>query len=295
MFRRALWALAVPLLLALAVPAHAQESYLDVEIIRVKPDKTAEFDAITKKMVDANRRNNGDRWLAMESVYGEGNVVLFISTRSSYADVDKGSDAFTAALNKAFGKEATDKLFNDLNSCIASSRSELRRRRWDLSRKVPTDPAALAKLVGEARFLRTTAVRVRPGRIADFEALLKDTKAAGEQNANAQPLLISQVVEGSRGTVFYVSALRSSLAGFDNNPTTREILGDEGYKKFLQANADDVDGSDSTLYRFSPELSNPPDEYVAAAPDFWRPKAAAPAAAPKPKPAAKPAGEKPKP
>jgi len=80
------------------------------------------------------------------------------------------------------------------------------------------------------------------------------------------------VIEGSKGTHFYISTLRSSLAGFDKNPTVREILGEEGYKKFLQVNAESVESTESALYRFSPELSNPPQEFVAAAPDFWSPK-----------------------
>jgi hypothetical protein len=79
-------------------------------------------------------------------------------------------------------------------------------------------------------------------------------------------------MEGSKGTTFYVSALRASLGGFDKNPTLREILGEEGYKRFLQVNAESVESTESALYRFSPELSNPPEEVMAAAPDFWQPK-----------------------
>src|SRR4029077_16308542 len=100
------------------------------------------------------------------------------------------------------------------------------------SRKAPADPAAYAKLIGETRYLRTTAVHIKPGHIAEFEALMKDLKAAGEANPKPHPVFVSQAVEGSRGTVFYVSGLRSSLAGFDNNVSNQDLLGDEGYKKF---------------------------------------------------------------
>jgi hypothetical protein len=98
-------------------------------------------------------------------------------------------------------------------------------------------------------------------------------KEAGEKNPNAQPVFISQVVEGGKGATFYVSTLRSSFGGFDHNPTTREILGEEGYKKFQQINADTVETAESTLYRFAPDISNPPDEIAKVAADFWRPKA----------------------
>jgi hypothetical protein len=292
-FRKALWALAVVVCLAAPVAAQAPGDYLDVFIVKVKPEKLADFQALNKKWADANRRYNGDRWLALEALYGEGNVYQFTSTRKDYADVDQAFEASMQAANKAFGKEAAQKMEQDFMNCLVWSRSELRRRRWDLSRKAPKDAESYAKLIGESRLLRTTAVHIRPGRVDDFEALLKDVKEAGEKNPNTQPVLVSQVIEGAKGTTFYVSTLRSSMGGFDHNPTIREILGDEGYKKFQQVNADAVEMAESTLYRFSPELSNPPEEIAQVASDFWHPKAVMAAASkPKPKSTVEPAAEK---
>jgi len=272
-FRRALWALAVVVCLAAPVAVQAQGDYLDVYIVKVKPEKLADFQALTKKWADANRRFNGDRWLALETVYGEGNVYQFTSTRKDYADIDKTNEAVMAAVNKAFGKAAADKMGQDFNNCLVWSRAELRRRRWDLSRKAPQGPEAYAKFIGESRLLRTTAVHIRPGHVPEFEALSKEMKEAGEKNPDAQPVFVSQVIEGSKGATFYVSTLRSSMAGFDHNPTMRDILGEEGFKKFQQINADAVETAESTLYRFSPDLSNPPDDVAKVAADFWRPKA----------------------
>jgi len=102
-FRRALWALAVALCLAAPVAVHAQGDYLDVFIVKVKPEKVADFQTLTKKWADANRRFNGDRWLALEAVYGESNVYQFTSTRKDYADIDKTQEAVMLAVNKAFG------------------------------------------------------------------------------------------------------------------------------------------------------------------------------------------------
>ena len=115
-----------------------------------------------------------------------------------------------------------------------------------------------------------------------------------EKAENTQPLLVSQAVEGTSGTTYYVTALRSGLDGFDKNPTIHEILGDEGYKKYLQGISDTVETSESMILHFAPELSNPAEEIVAAAPDFWQPK---PVVATKTKPTSageKAAAEKPK-
>src|ERR1700756_162333 len=145
-------------------------------------------------------------------------------------------------MQKTYGKAAADKMLQDFNQCLASSRSEFRRRRWDLSSNPPADPAAMAKLVGESRWLRTTVVHVRPGQVTSFEALLKDIKAAREKASPPQTVLVSQAVAGQEGTVFYVTTLQSSLAGFDALP---------------------------------PDLSNAPEQVASVAPDFWIPKAEA--------------------
>ena len=297
MLRRAIWALVVVVCLAAPMAVHAQGDYLDVYIVKVKPEKLADFQTLTKKWIDANRKYNGDSWIAMESVYGEGNVYQFTSTRKDYADVDKFNEAAMAAANKAFGKEIAEKMGRDFQNCLVWSRAELRHRRWDLSRKAPTDAAAYAKLIGESRLLRTTAVHIRAGHVPEFEALLKETKEAGEKAANTQPVFVSQVVEGTKGATFYITSLRTSMGGFDNNPTTREILGEEGFKKFQHLSADSVESTESTLFRFSAELSNPPEEIASASADFWQVKPVLAAAA-KPKAATaktsemKPASEK---
>ncbi len=274
MWRRAFWALVVLVSLAMPVVVQAQESYIDAYIVKVKPEKTAEFTALMKKWVAANRENNGDRWVTAETVYGEGDVYVFTSTRQSYAEIDKGNESMMAAVSKAYGMEGMGKLLQDYSSCLVWSRNELRRRRWELSRKAPADAAAFAKLIGQSRVLRTVAVHVRPGHQMEFEALLKDQKVAAEKMASTHPVLVSQAVEGNKGLLYYITTFRSSLGGFDNNPTTKDVLGEEGYKKFLQVNAEAVEEPVFTLYRFNAELSNPPDDIAAAAPDFWHPKSA---------------------
>jgi hypothetical protein len=272
-WRRALWALALLAAILLAAPAAlwAQGQYLDVYIAKVKPEKSADFEAIAKRIADAERRNNGDPAIALVPVYGDNTTYIFISHRQDYADIDKGGDVFMSALHKALGKPGTDKLMQDLNNCLVSSRSEVRMRRPDLSSKVPGDPQAFAKLIGESRVLRTIAVHTRPGHGGEFEALLKEVNAKAEHTANTQTLLVSQVVEGGEDT-YYLTFLRSSLGGFDKNPTLMDILGEEGLAKFEKRIAESVAGVSSAIYRFSAEMSNPPKDIAEAASDFWNPK-----------------------
>jgi hypothetical protein len=269
---RAMWTAVVLVLLATLAAGQAQEQYLDVYTVQVKPEKRAEFDAIAKKIGAANRQNKGDAWLAAETVYGQGDRVSFISIRQGYGDAEKATGAFYEAMQKTYGKPGTDKIFQDFSQCLVSSRTEFRRRRWDLSSNAPTNPAAMAKLLGNSRWLRTAAVHVRPGQVAAFEALLKDVKVAREKASPPVTTLVSQAVAGQEGTVFYVTTLQDSLAGFDTVPTIQQTLGEEGYARYLKTVADVVADSETVINRFLPELSNAPEEVAAIAPDYWTPK-----------------------
>ena len=272
MKQRAMWtAIAVILLAAFAV-AQAPDQYLDVYMVQVKPEKRADFDAISKKMVAANRQNKGDEWLAMETVYGPMNRVTLVSMRQSYGDTEKGSDAFDAAMQKSLGKAATEKLFQDFNQCLVSSRSELRKRRWDLGSNPPADGAAMAKMLGESRWLRTTIIHVKPGQGPAFEALLKDVKAAREKNSPDVTTLVSQTVAGAEGTIYYVTTFAKSMATFDSIAPLQKVLGEEGYAHYLKTGSEIVENTETVINHFLPELSNPPADVVAAGPEYWNPK-----------------------
>jgi hypothetical protein len=268
------------MLLSVAASAQMPEGYLDITIAKVKPEKRAEFDAISKRMAEANRKNHGDNFLAEETVYGDNNVVRFVSSRPSYDAAQKASAAFMGALNKAYGPGAADKMLMEFNNTVESLHSEFARRRWDLSVNPPADPAAFAKLVGETRWLRTVRVRVRPGHSPDYEKELLVIKAGAEKADPSIVVLVSEGAAGQEGTVYYLTWLKPSLGGFDHGHMLKDLIGDDAYQNYLKAVAECVQGSETTIYRFLPELSNPPAEVVAASPEFWTPK---PKAAPKPK------------
>jgi len=280
MRQRATWTALVVMLLVAFAAVHAQDQYLDVYTAQVKPEKRADFDATNKKLAAANRQNKGDEWLAMETAYGPMNRVTFVSMRDSYGAAEKGGDAFTAAVEKSLGKAASEKLFQDFNQTLASSRSEIRKRRWDLSSNAPSDAAAMAKMLGESRWLRTTIIHVRPGQGPAYEALLKDIKTAREKSSPDVTILVSQAVAGQEGGVFYVTQLAKSMATFDSSPSLQKVLGDEGYAHYLKAASEIVANTESVINHFLPELSNPPANVVAAAPDYWAPKAIVAKAAP---------------
>lgn len=266
--------------------AQKMDDYLDVFIANVKPDKRADFDAVARKIADANRKAKGDAWMAASVEYGQGNIVYLISTRKNYAEVDSGQTAFLTAIKEAYGPGGIKKMESDFNNTVTSTRSQLRRRRWDLSTNVPKDADAYSKLVGEARWLRTIRVVVKPGHEPEFEDAVKQAKSAIEQGAPSWPYFVSQTVMGEPGSVYYISTLQPSLTAFDSAPSLRKLLGDGAFLKWQKDSADYENSAETILMRFLPELSNPPEAVAKASPEFWRPKATAAAKA---KPATVPA------
>src|SRR5258707_12455992 len=90
--------------------AQDPQTYLDQFVVKVKPEKRAEFDAINKKLAGLNRRNKGDAWLASENMYGEGNVVTFTSVRGGFGDAQKAMELFMGALAKPGGAASPEKM-----------------------------------------------------------------------------------------------------------------------------------------------------------------------------------------
>ena len=103
-----------------------------------------------------------------------------------------------------------------------------------------------------------------------------------------------EAIYGQEGATFVVfSPMKSASeidSGFDRDKQFVAAMGEDGMKKLKELESSAVEFTQSNLFQFSPAMSYPPDAWVKADPDFWKPKAAAPAAKPKAeeKPASKP-------
>jgi hypothetical protein len=257
-----MWALAVP------IAAQAQQRYLEVTMLKIEPGKRADFEAIGKRVADANRRYQGDHWIAMEAYYGEGDIINMISTRSSYAEIETASKAFHDALDKGY-PGGYQKFDSDVDNTVVSLRSEVRRRLPRLSYNAPADAAATDSLIGQSRWIRTITVRVRPGQERNFETIIRQVNDSAQRSNQPATLLVSEADSGARGTVFYISRPLKGLADLDGGISLARMLGDAGYESFLQGIGNTTENIETAIYRFVPALSNPPDDVVSAGNSFW--------------------------
>lgn len=256
---------------AAAAAQPAATGYLDVYSVRVKPDKRPQFDAIAKKWATANRAHKGDNWVAYQVEYGEQNTLYFVGTRADYAGVDAGMNAFMGAIKTSYGA-GMDKMMADADSCLISSRSEIRTRRPDLSANLPADNAALSSVVGKSRFLRIVIVRTRPGHGAEWEAQERALKQATERQTPGVVLTVSQSSIGQALGTYYITSFGATIGALQPAKSLADLLGDRGYRDFNKVSADTVIGTEIIIGRWLPELSNPPAEIAAGDPAFWNPK-----------------------
>jgi hypothetical protein len=273
----------VCLLAASASSTFAQSlpMYLDISRAQVKLDRTKEFEDNVKKIVDVNRRMKGDRWIALSTEYGNAGTYQFASSRENLAAVESGMEAFMRAIKEGMGPLG-DKLLRDVMGASNTFRSELRRRRWDLSVHPPSDPAAMNDLLAHTRWIRTIRIDVKPGKGMEFIDAWKQWQQ--ELDGVAPPLTVV-VSEASTGTpAMHVAMYEKSMAQMDaENAAVQKAVASPAYANLMKMSGDAVAMTNWEIHRLRPELSNPPDEVVNADPGFWKTQAETAAAGPKKK------------
>ncbi len=144
--------------------------------------------------------------------------------------------------------------------------------------------------VAEMRYFEVETIRLRPGHDQDWEDLVTLYKATAEKiNMDEHDIFFEAHYGAPNGTI-YIFTPRKSLADLDGamaaGKAFQDALGADGQKKWAQLIEASVATDSTTLVEFSPEMSYPPDDWVKAYPDFWKPK---PMMAPKAPAAKKPA------
>src|SRR5689334_21120299 len=170
--------------------------YLDITRAQVKSDRVGQFEEAGRKIVDLNRRLKGDRWIALQTEYGDSGTYMFSSSRENLAAIETGAEAFMRAMKEGMGPMAM-KFLQDTTGNTNSFKSEIRRRRWDLSVHPPADTAAMNELIGHTRWIRTIKIDVKPGRQGEYIEAWKQFQ--GELN-QASPPITAIVSESATGT-----------------------------------------------------------------------------------------------
>ena len=139
--------------------------------------------------------------------------------------------------------------------------------------------------IAHMRYFEIAVYRVRPGHHHEWEEAVKLVKAAYEKIPDVH-WATYQMVFGGDDETYAIFVPRKSLAeidkGFGMSKEFAANMGEEGMKKLHELEASAIVSTTTQLFQFNPRESYPPEAWVKADPDFWKPKpATAPAAAPK--------------
>jgi hypothetical protein len=141
--------------------------------------------------------------------------------------------------------------------------------------------------IGTMRYFEIDRYKVRPGHMAEWEELVRMYKAAYEKAVPSENWAIYENVFGhDDGGVFLVMTPMKSLSEADRSLGDMKLIeaeeGKAGMKRITELTAACVEENESNLFRFNPKISAPREEWVAADPEFWKPKPAAMAKKPAP-------------
>ena len=207
-------------------------------------------------------------YLAVTSLSGKPRALFFVGY-DSFADWEKD--------NKATEKNATLAAALDRASMADG---ELLSEAQSLTFAYREDQSLRANVnIAHMRYFEISTFRIKPGHDKDWEELAKLYKAAFEKIPDARWATF-EAMYGTPAGSFAVFTPMKSLAEVDTElmqgKQFEAAMGEEGMKKIRELAAASIESVESNLFQFAPRMSYPPDEWVKADPDFWKPKAAKP-------------------
>jgi hypothetical protein len=142
-----------------------------------------------------------------------------------------------------------------------------------------------------ARLMEVTSFHVKPGHDKEFHELVQLVIDAHKKAGTSAHWATFEIAYGGSDEYVAFSDDKSAAeidTGYAEDKQFRDAIGEDGMNKLHGLVQDCIESSDSELFSINPAQSYPPDAWVKADPDFWKPNAAAAPAA-KAAPAKKPA------
>lgn len=217
-------------------------------------------------------------YFAVDSLSGRSRS-LFLFPYDSFdawekdAQASQKNTALAAALDRA--AVADGDLLSDMDATVLTYNEEQ-------SLRGPVD-------IAHMRYFEISLFQVRPGHGKDWADLVKLVIAAYQKIPSAH-WATYQVAYGQQPNSTYVVFTPLKAAAEIDQEFTQDkdfvaAMGEDGMKKLGELESAAIESRQTNLFAFNPRMSYPPDAWVKADPDFWKPK---PAAMPK-KEADKPA------
>jgi hypothetical protein len=208
--------------------------------------------------------NGAPRYYAVTSVSGQSRA-LFLSSYPNFAawEAERKSvmsnPTLSAALDRA--NEADGDLLSETDSSVLTLRDDL--------------SLNTGFRIG-SRMMEISTYEVKPGHDKEWEELVKLVIDGYKKGIPDAHWGMYKEAYGSPGGRYAVLTTLKSAADIDaefaSGKKFEDAMGEDGMKKMRDLEASCIASYQGNLFVIDPKMSYPPDAFVKAEPDFWKPK-----------------------
>jgi hypothetical protein len=208
---------------------------------------------------------------------GDQNHILYLEGHASSADMEATTNKMDEVIGGSAALQAEMDALSSKNDPLHESQTTmLAALRADLSYHPNT-----REQTGRARYFSVTVLRVNVGRGVDWADYTKQTNAAREKAGLDEHTMVYGVNSGALAGTFLILSTMRSLSEFDDaarggaartQKMTAALGGESVVAARRKTNSEIVAQAVTTLYSIDRSLSRPRPEFVAADPDFWKPR-----------------------
>jgi hypothetical protein len=105
-----------------------------------------------------------------------------------------------------------------------------------------------------------TVISVKPGKVTDFLAALKEASDTHKKIGKAKSLNVFRVTFGGDGYEYHVAAEYDSLVDLEAGRGFRAFMGEAGYEAYTQKIGGNISSMQRNVLRFRPEFSYAPSK-----------------------------------
>jgi hypothetical protein len=203
---------------------------------------------------------------------------LFLSGFASFADMQEQHQA----MGKIAGLNATLDRLNTVDGDLLSETAESAwTRRDEMSMNSSYPP--------KTHLMEFSVYEIKPGHEKEWDELVKLIKTGYQKGVPSAVWTMYEQVYGTYENGFLVIVPIGSMGEIDKFFTQDKdfmaAMGADGMKKLAELESSCVASVHTNLFGIATKMSAPPDAWVKAEPDYWKPKAAAPVKKAEAKPA----------
>lgn len=255
----------------------------------IKIGKMGEHDTMMRQLLQNVNSANADwHWIAASSVTGTSSDYLGIGMFNTYADIEKSLQAQdkvikTSMQNTDYARE-TEETHQSRKVTVVRLRPEFSYQPEKVN-------------FANARYWDVTIIQVKPGADDDFGDLAKEYVELHKKGNIDVSWATYSADYGTTSPVYVYITPHQTLAELDvdRDAQYKAVFTPAVNKRFDSYSTQNMTRIESILVQVRPEISHPPQTYVAANPDFWNVKetvATTPATKGKKKPPVEPAAIK---